>query len=278
MLRFTLAVVLAVSSLWTPCLHALEAPIPKSALQNGSAFTSAANRALQEDDFANPGMLWVERGERLWKAPPNDAAKSCQGCHGDASSSMKGVATRYPRVDPGAARLVDVAGRVNICRERHQRSEPFAPESESLLALAAYVTVQSRGMPMDVRDRHSKQARLRARTRPVLSAARSDESFVRAVSRPQLGTDTPARDGQPGARHRASRRIARSGRAWDRSSAASAPAIRVCAPRCRRMKPASCCSSNSSSRGDRTAWRSKRRVSGARLKFFLIVSRRMRKS
>jgi L-cysteine S-thiosulfotransferase len=142
---------LAIGLLAASNLHALEPPIPKSALQNGSAFTSAANRALQEDDFANPGMLWVERGERLWKAPPSETAKSCQGCHGDASSSMKGVATRYPRVDPGAARLVDVAGRVNICRSRHQASDPFAPESESLLALTAYVTLQSRGMPMDIR-------------------------------------------------------------------------------------------------------------------------------
>jgi L-cysteine S-thiosulfotransferase len=147
-------------------LHALEAPIPKSALRNGSAFTSEANRSLQADDFANPGMLWVERGERLWKAPPGQGSKSCQDCHGDAPSSMEGVATRYPRVDAGAARLVDVAGRVNICRERHQRVEPLAPESEPLLALSAYVTVQSRGMPMNVQiDVHNARDFERGRDR-----------------------------------------------------------------------------------------------------------------
>ena len=147
-------------------LDAADAPIPKSDLRNGSAFTSAANRAQQEDDFANPGMLWVERGERLWKAPPHGTAKSCQDCHGDASSSMKGVATRYPRVDPAAARLVDVAGRVNICRERHQQVEPLAPESEPLLALTAYVTVQSRGMPMNVQiDIHNRRDFERGRDR-----------------------------------------------------------------------------------------------------------------
>lgn len=145
---------------------AVEAPIPKSELRNGSAFTSAANRDQQEDDFANPGMLWVERGERLWKAPPAEGSKSCQDCHGDASSSMKGVATRYPRVDPGAARLVDVAGRVNICRERNQRIETLAAESEALLALTAYVTFQSRGMPMDVwLDTHNARDFERGRDR-----------------------------------------------------------------------------------------------------------------
>jgi L-cysteine S-thiosulfotransferase len=144
----------------------VEAPISKNELRNGSAFTSAANRSQQEDDFANPGMLWVERGERLWKAPPSETSKSCQGCHGDASSSMKGVATRYPKVDPGAARLVDLSGRVNICRERHQRLEPLAAESESLLGLTAYVTFQSRGMPMDVRlDIHNARDFERGRDR-----------------------------------------------------------------------------------------------------------------
>jgi sulfur-oxidizing protein SoxA len=63
---------------------------------------------------------------------------------------MKGVATRYPRIDPGAARLVNLEGRINLCRVRHQDAEPLAYESEKLLALTAYVAFQSRGMPVDV--------------------------------------------------------------------------------------------------------------------------------
>jgi L-cysteine S-thiosulfotransferase len=164
--RRSIKVAVVLGVLYACSVYASEAPIPKSALQNGSAFTSAANRSLQADEFANPGMLWVERGERLWKAPPAANSKSCDGCHGDASSSMKGVATRYPRADPGAAKLVDVAGRVNICRERHQRVEPLAPESEALLALASYVTVQSRGMPMNVQiDMHNARDFERGRDR-----------------------------------------------------------------------------------------------------------------
>lgn len=63
---------------------------------------------------------------------------------------MKGVAARYPRVDPGAARLVNLAGRINLCRERNQQAEPLKPESDDLLGLAAYVASQSRGMPVAV--------------------------------------------------------------------------------------------------------------------------------
>ncbi|MES2565150.1 MAG: sulfur oxidation c-type cytochrome SoxA [Pseudomonadota bacterium] len=130
--------------------RAIEPPIPRSELKQGSEFTSPENRALQADDFANPGMLWVTRGERLWKQAAGASGKSCASCHDDAAKSMKGVATRYPRVDPGAARLINIAGRINLCRERNQSASPFALESDELLALSTYVTHQSRGLPMNI--------------------------------------------------------------------------------------------------------------------------------
>jgi sulfur-oxidizing protein SoxA len=144
------AVLFASVALFTSHAGALQAPIPKGELKNGSEFTSEANRALQADEFANPGMLWVTRGERLWQEPAGGAKKACASCHGDAASGMKGVATRYPRIDPGAARLVNLPDRINLCRERKQAAPAFELESENLLALTAYVTQQSRGMPMNV--------------------------------------------------------------------------------------------------------------------------------
>ncbi|MEN3353302.1 MAG: L-cysteine S-thiosulfotransferase [Betaproteobacteria bacterium] len=129
---------------------ALEAPIPRNALKQGSEFTSPEIKAMQADEFANPGMLWVTRGEGLWREVPAGGGKSCAGCHGDAAVSMKGVATRYPRIDPSAARLVNLAGRINLCRERKQAAPALPQESQDLLALSAYVTYQSRGMPMNV--------------------------------------------------------------------------------------------------------------------------------
>lgn len=105
---------------------------------------------MQADDFANPGMLWVARGEKLWREPAGASGRSCASCHGEASASMKGVAPRYPRIDPGAARLVDLEGRINLCRSRNQQAQPLAHESDELLALTAYVAHQSRGMPLAV--------------------------------------------------------------------------------------------------------------------------------
>ncbi|MGH8650008.1 MAG: sulfur oxidation c-type cytochrome SoxA, partial [Burkholderiales bacterium] len=114
-------------------------------MKSGAEFASDDLRKLQGDDFANPGMLWVARGEKLWSEPAGKSGKSCASCHQDARASMKGVAARYPRVDPGAARLVNLEGRINLCRARNQQAEELQYESDGLLALTTYVAHQSRG-------------------------------------------------------------------------------------------------------------------------------------
>lgn len=120
-------------------------PERPSPLKSGVEFVSDDLRKLQADDFANPGMLWVARGEKLWSEPAGKSEKSCASCHQDARASMKGVAARYPRVDPGAARLVNLEGRINLCRARNQQAEELQYESDGLLALTTYVAHQSRG-------------------------------------------------------------------------------------------------------------------------------------
>lgn len=105
---------------------------------------------MQDDDTANPGMLWVSQGESLWAEKAGTAARSCQDCHGDARTSMKGVAARYPAFDAVFGRPIDLEQRINLCRTERQRAEPLAWESEDLLALTAFVAHQSRGLPIAV--------------------------------------------------------------------------------------------------------------------------------
>lgn len=125
-------------------------PQKPAPLKSGIEFASDDARKLQADDFANPGMLWVERGAKLWNEAAGGGGKSCAGCHGKAAQGMKGVAARYPRVDAGAARLVNLGDRINLCREKNQKAAPLAHESGELLALTAYVAHQSRGEPVNV--------------------------------------------------------------------------------------------------------------------------------
>jgi sulfur-oxidizing protein SoxA len=152
--------------LFVVCLAApaLATDIPLSERKSGYEFMSRETRAMQDDDTTNPGMLWVLDGEALWKRKAGEANKSCADCHGEAPASMKGVAARYPAYDATRRRPVNLDTRINICRTEQQKATPFSTEGKDLLALAAYVTRQSRGIPIEVKvDEH---------TRPFIEAGR----------------------------------------------------------------------------------------------------------
>ncbi|MEA2903349.1 MAG: L-cysteine S-thiosulfotransferase [Alphaproteobacteria bacterium] len=133
-------------------LPALAAEIPLAERKSGYEFMGRDTRAMQDDDSANPGMLSVLDGETLWNRKAGDAGKSCADCHGDAQASMKGVAARLPAYDAGRGRPVNLEQRINICRADQQKATPLPPEGKELLALAAYLARQSRGMPIEVAD------------------------------------------------------------------------------------------------------------------------------
>ncbi len=107
-----------------------------------------ALQKMQDDDTANPGMLFVQLGGQLWDRAVGAAGRSCGDCHGAAPASMKGVAARYPAIPAGGDRPVDLEGRINLCRTENQKAEPLPLENRDLLALAVYVAHQSRDLPV----------------------------------------------------------------------------------------------------------------------------------
>ena len=139
-------IVLLLFATCVPLLFAAE--IPPDQRRSGFTFMSADTQAIQNDDTANPGMLWVLDGEALWKSKTGAAAKSCADCHTDASS-MRGVAARYPAFDAKLGRPVNLEQRINLCRSQHQQATPLAYESRDLLALTAFVAMQSHGIPIE---------------------------------------------------------------------------------------------------------------------------------
>ncbi|MDP2412058.1 MAG: sulfur oxidation c-type cytochrome SoxA [Pseudolabrys sp.] len=124
------------------------AEIPLNERRSGYADLGRETKAMQDDDTANPGMLAVLDGEALWSAKAGSAGRSCADCHGDARTSMKGVAARYPAFDAKAGRPVNIEQRINLCRDERQQAKPFAYESRDMLALSAFVGLQSRGQPI----------------------------------------------------------------------------------------------------------------------------------
>ncbi|MBX9588871.1 MAG: sulfur oxidation c-type cytochrome SoxA [Hyphomonadaceae bacterium] len=132
--------------------------------KSGRDFLAPETRAQQDDLSINPGMLWVEQGEKLWREAAGAGAKACASCHGDPSA-LKGVAARYPAYDARLQRLLNLEGRIQNCRLEHQRAAPLPYESQALLALTALVAHQSRGLPLNVATKGP--------ARPFLAAGRA---------------------------------------------------------------------------------------------------------
>jgi L-cysteine S-thiosulfotransferase len=142
--------VLLAAGLAAAAVAAVGAETGPGARRSGYDFAGPDIRAMQADETANPGMLWVSEGESLWAKPAGVDGRSCADCHGDGRDSMKGVAARYPAFEPTLGRPLDLEQRINHCRTQHQRAEPLAWESEDLLALTAFVGRQSHGIPIGV--------------------------------------------------------------------------------------------------------------------------------
>lgn len=118
--------------------------------KSGYLYAEPETRAMQDDDFTNPGFLWVERGSALWNKVEGEAGKSCASCHGDAETSMKGVGASYPKYDAKLGKLVNIEQRINQCRTEQMKAEAWKWESDPLLSMTAFVKTQSRGMPVAV--------------------------------------------------------------------------------------------------------------------------------
>jgi sulfur-oxidizing protein SoxA len=121
---------------------------PLSELISGYEFSPIHVRALQDDDFDNPGFKWVSRGEALWMMRDGASQESCASCHDEGKDAMRGRAAHYPKFDDRAGKVVTLAQRINICRSDKMEAEPWAHGSEDLLGMTAFLRLLSRGLPM----------------------------------------------------------------------------------------------------------------------------------
>ena len=118
-------------------------------VRSGYEFLQADTKALQDDDFANPGFLWVDKGDTLFHAATG-STPACASCHDAATRPLDGVAAHYPKVDAESGELVNLEARINLCRERYQNLAPLDYESDDLLGLTAYIASLARGEPVSV--------------------------------------------------------------------------------------------------------------------------------
>jgi len=121
--------------------------------RSGYHYLSVENQRLQEDDFANPGLIWVEQGAALFQ-------RDCRGCH--TPEALAGVRLRYPTFDAQTGALINLEQRINRCRTEQLQAPPLAWESRELLALTVWFGHRARGQVLEVT--------VDERTRPFLEA------------------------------------------------------------------------------------------------------------
>ncbi len=124
--------------------------------KSGYYYADPTTRAMQDDDFENPGFPVVDYAMGLWDEPAGDSKKSCADCHGapdDASGGpmgipMAGVGSTYPRFDSETGKPINVELRINKCRTEQQKAKAIKYESDDMQGLTSVVKMQDRGKPV----------------------------------------------------------------------------------------------------------------------------------
>jgi sulfur-oxidizing protein SoxA len=123
---------------------------PLKELISGYYFGALRTRALQDDDFDNPGFAWYDTGEKLWTQEDGAEKRACASCHENPVNTMRGKAASYPKFSSAAGAVVTLEQRINLCREANMKAAPWPYGSNELLSMAVFLRAKSRGLPVDV--------------------------------------------------------------------------------------------------------------------------------
>lgn len=118
-------------------------------VMSGWLFRGVETRAMQADDFDNPGMIFAEKGEDLWNTADGSEGKSCADCHG-ASSEMSEVRPVYPKYVEAAGEVRTLEMQVNDCRETRMGAKPWKYDGGDMINMTALLASVSRGLPVNV--------------------------------------------------------------------------------------------------------------------------------
>ncbi|MCZ4352741.1 sulfur oxidation c-type cytochrome SoxA [Roseovarius aestuarii] len=116
---------------------------------SGWHFRGVETRAMQADDFDNPGMIFVEQAEDVWNTADGSEGKSCADCHG-ASEEMAGVRPVYPKWNEDAGEVRTLEMQINDCRENRMGADKWKYTGGDMVNMTALLASVSRGMPMNV--------------------------------------------------------------------------------------------------------------------------------
>lgn len=118
--------------------------------KSGYEFIKPSTRAMQDDEFENPGMLAVEQGMELFNNKQNGTSKACSDCHGIDGLKMdtKSIA-RYPVYNEKKGAIVTLQKSISNCRN-NIGSKPLPANHPDLVTLETFVRNRAFGEAVNV--------------------------------------------------------------------------------------------------------------------------------
>jgi len=119
-------------------------------LLSGYEFVKPETQAMQDDDFANPGLYAVDAGEELFTQGHGPAGKSCASCHGDEGEKLdtRAIAS-YPVYNSNTQKIISLQQRISSCRSQIT-DKPLVVNHPDLLALETFVRNRAHGEVVNV--------------------------------------------------------------------------------------------------------------------------------
>lgn len=118
-------------------------------VMSGWLFRGVETRAMEMDDFDNPGMIFAEQARDAWETADGTEGKSCSSCHGDAEE-MAGVRPVYPKYVESAGEVRTLEMQINDCRTNRMGAKEWSYIGGDMVNMTALLASVSRGMPVNV--------------------------------------------------------------------------------------------------------------------------------
>jgi len=124
-------------------------------------------RAMLSDPFSNPGFLFVDRGEDLWKRARGTKNVSLETCDlGEGPGKLEGAYAKLPRYFADAGKVMDIEQRLKWCMETIQgldtadivkRKFGNPSRTSDMQDLVGFIANKSSGMKITMPLAHAKE-------------------------------------------------------------------------------------------------------------------------
>ncbi len=119
--------------------------------QSGYDFLSEESKAMQDDDFENPGSSTVDTGAEMFVIAGKNG-KSCASCHGEDGGKLdiKDIAM-YPVYDKKLKRPITLQQKIRMEWENRLGNKALKYDGKKALALEVFVRNLARGEKVNVK-------------------------------------------------------------------------------------------------------------------------------